>query len=505
MAVTAEQKAISYVINALFNALPSMASLIFVWAVVDLVKKLVFVPIEFTRIVVCYFFVIKRTVLRDCDQYKLSMLAAMLRNKKNWSGKAVWQSTSRNIKWSEKTSEEKARYKKDLAAEMESIFTPEMIPTEKDITALLNATKNSPFEVQIPEKVIKKFLKEWQEWVKRGASDKDGLWQMIEAKNPGKPSDGAPSICWTGPDAIASMYETAVTAAVTATRARHEGKSGILMFAYRICVIFARLCMTNLLPDFQCYFFGGRRSSNHLLLSLTAYLHCRFNRHYKGSSNLGIHLLFMDAFGYDRAKAMLKAPAGTIAHQYMMAWMAKGHHEDAELMLPISQVTAHLDFWLQTGILALLPDCLTSKATAALMKVAKVSDRYADEWAKRWPSKKHIFCSGSGKSLYDAVRDSGRSVARQDSGRPSDFYALFPPKFMCMASEIGSLAELHENVVTHGIQVCENVVTHGIQVRENVVTHGIQVCENVVTHGIQVCETEVTHRKQERGTVVRNV
>ena len=62
MAVTAEQKAISYVINALFNALPSMASLIFVWAVVDLVKKLVFVPIEFTRIVVCYFFVIKRTV-----------------------------------------------------------------------------------------------------------------------------------------------------------------------------------------------------------------------------------------------------------------------------------------------------------------------------------------------------------------------------------------------------------------------------------------------------------
>jgi hypothetical protein len=90
------------------------------------------------------------------------MLAAMLRNKKNWSGKAVWQSTSRNIKWSKKTSEEKARYlevwlhrsnfwscryKKDLASEMESIFTPEMIPTEKDISALLNATKSSPFEV----------------------------------------------------------------------------------------------------------------------------------------------------------------------------------------------------------------------------------------------------------------------------------------------------------------------------------------------------------------------
>jgi hypothetical protein len=62
MAVTAEQGAISYVINALFNALPSMVSLTFVWAVLDLVKQIIFVPIEVTRIVVCYFFVTKRTV-----------------------------------------------------------------------------------------------------------------------------------------------------------------------------------------------------------------------------------------------------------------------------------------------------------------------------------------------------------------------------------------------------------------------------------------------------------
>lgn len=336
---------------------------------------------------------------------------------------------------------------------MNRIFSTDMVPMQADILALLKATKGSPFEVEIPEDDIAVFLQEWHSWLEASTALEagQGLWHMLEASADGKKSHGSPSICWTAPDAIASMYETAVTSAVTATRAKSEGKSGFLVALYRLYLILSRICICNLMPPFANFFFGGRRSSNHLLLSLTAYLHIKFDNYYSGTSNLGIHLLFIDAFGAKKAVQMLKAPAGTIAHQFMMAYMAKGQEHDTELMLPISQVTAHLDFWLQTGILALLPDCLTSKATAAMLKVTTVSEIFVQEWNRKWPQKAGMMQTG--KSLYQALQDSGRSVARQDSGKPGDFYALFPAKFMCMASEIGSLSDLHENVVIHGIKL----------------------------------------------------
>ena len=39
----------------------------------------------------------------------------------------------------------------------------------------------------------------------------------------------------------------------------------------------------------------------------------------------------------------------------MMAYQAKDCALDSKVQLPLSQVTAHMDFWLQTGMLSLLP------------------------------------------------------------------------------------------------------------------------------------------------------
>ena len=122
---------------------------------------------------------------------------------------------------------------------------------------------------------------------------------------------------------------------------------------------------------------------------------------------------------------------GTHAHEGSMVFQSYLQKEDHAAGVPISSLVWHMNYWLKTGILTVLPDTLGSHVFAYMLKSLHFPKSFVDAFNLRFDHK-----IDSLKPIYHYVQ-----AARQDSGDITEFKKLFAGKAI-LASEISTLQDL---------------------------------------------------------------
>ncbi|NRA46378.1 MAG: hypothetical protein HRU09_15610 [Oligoflexales bacterium] len=124
---------------------------------------------------------------------------------------------------------------------------------------------------------------------------------------------------------------------------------------------------------------------------------------------------------------------GTHAHEGSMVLQSYLSEEDKAALAPISSIVWHMNYWLKTGILTVLPDTLGSQVFAYMLQNLYFPSSFVEAFNQRHQEK---ICTS--KPIYFYIK-----TARQDSGSVLEFKNLFQGKSI-LASEISTIQDLSE-------------------------------------------------------------
>ena len=274
-----------------------------------------------------------------------------------------------------------------------------------------------------------------------------------------------------GPWHLVTFFETSLMQVTAETLAQGmqllRGWNNAKFYAEALCLLDSRLSFLEHAPgidkSFTVYLFGGRRAPHrgfHLLQNLWVAQRCPS---FGGTSSLFAFRVFR-GYGFIEANgqpahAELQRPlylVGTHAHEGSMVFQAIAAAADEETEYPMSSLLWHMNYWLVTGNMAILPDTMGTPAFAYLLSALQFPPEFVADFNRRHGPQRTL---AGGKTLLEEIQNTSvGGLIRQDSGDVASFVKeIFVPSvvlspdlgwvipstqeasckgFKCLASEI---------------------------------------------------------------------